>query len=119
MKYVAEKLGYKNSAYISQLIGKNPIEQLSERTAREMENKLGLPPGSLDSPIGEQANDRSSTSLTEALTSLVEGLSPDTLNSLPSEIFGQLCALIFTQHRQGNQLSDEFVNQIIKLASRR
>lgn len=45
---LAKDLGYSNGTYLSQLIGANPIRHVTERVARSIEEKLGLPEGYLD-----------------------------------------------------------------------
>ncbi|KAA5926369.1 helix-turn-helix domain-containing protein [Achromobacter xylosoxidans] len=49
---LARRLGVGQS-YVSQLIGKNPERNISERTARRIERLLQLPVGMLDlTPVG-------------------------------------------------------------------
>lgn len=45
---VAIRLGYVNSSFMAQLAGPNPIRNVTEKTARKYEEKLGLPPGWFD-----------------------------------------------------------------------
>lgn len=45
---LAEALKLKHPSYLSQLIGPNPQRNVSERTARAYETRLGLPTGWLD-----------------------------------------------------------------------
>jgi SAM-dependent methyltransferase len=47
---VAKLLGHSNGTYLPQLIGPNPIRDISEQSARKIEEKLHLPYGSLQSP---------------------------------------------------------------------
>lgn len=47
-----EEMGY-TKGWLSQLIGKTPERDLSERIAREIEHKAGIPSGSLDSVLVE------------------------------------------------------------------
>ena len=42
---MAKKLGHSNGSYVAQLAGPNPSREISEKVAREMEAKLGLPIG--------------------------------------------------------------------------
>ncbi len=44
---LADKLGW-DQAWMSQLIGKNPSRNITERTARKIEVCMALPIGSLD-----------------------------------------------------------------------
>lgn len=45
---LAKKLGHSNGSYLAQLAGPHPSREVSERVAREMESKLGLPTNWLD-----------------------------------------------------------------------
>jgi hypothetical protein len=117
MREISRRLGYKNGAYLSQLIGKNPIEELSERTARTMELKLGLTPGSLDSTPEQFSAQPVHANLSEVISRMIEALGPDTLSSMSSERFGQLCTIVFTQIRQGHMVTDDFVQQLVKLVA--
>lgn len=45
---LAKKLGHTNGSYLAQLAGPHPTREISEKVAREMERKLGLPLGWLD-----------------------------------------------------------------------
>lgn len=47
---LAKRLGYSNASYIVQLAGPNPRRTVSEKVARDMEEKLRLPPRWLDEP---------------------------------------------------------------------
>ena len=49
MNYMARKLGYSNSSFLSQMLGVNPSREVSENTARRIEFAYGLPTFSLDS----------------------------------------------------------------------
>lgn len=49
--HLAPTLGYSNPSYLSQLAGPNPTRTISERTARTIEQKLGLPEGCMDGEL--------------------------------------------------------------------
>lgn len=42
---LAAKLGYTNASYLVQMVGPNPIREVSEKTARKIETALGLSAG--------------------------------------------------------------------------
>lgn len=48
---LAQLLGYTNASFIVQMIGPNPMRQVSETNARKYEQTLDLIPGSLDTPV--------------------------------------------------------------------
>jgi hypothetical protein len=45
---LAEKLGYANASFLVQMCGPHPIREVTERTARRVEETLSLPKGWLD-----------------------------------------------------------------------
>lgn len=61
---VSKVLGYANGSFLAQLIGPNPSREISEKIARSMETRLGIPLGTLDEHP-EQAK-REAHPLTEA-----------------------------------------------------
>jgi hypothetical protein len=48
---LAEKLGYANSSFLSQLIGPNPTRDVTEKNARKIEAALGLPALWMDTAV--------------------------------------------------------------------
>lgn len=53
-KTLAEKLGYANSSFLVQMTGPNPTREVTEKTARKIEEKLGLEENSLDWPARDK-----------------------------------------------------------------
>lgn len=51
----AERLGYANPAFVSQMGGPNPSRKISERTARGAEAALKLPAGWMDRDHGDES----------------------------------------------------------------
>lgn len=45
---VAKTLGYTNPSFLSQMIGPNPTREITEKSARKFEERLGLANGPLD-----------------------------------------------------------------------
>lgn len=45
---LSKRLGHKHPSFLTQLAGPNPTREITERVAREFEEKLGLMPGYLD-----------------------------------------------------------------------
>jgi len=72
-----KEIGY-SKGWLSQLIGKTPERELSEKIAREIEQRIGIAPGSLDQPPVEEAevatdsNDEVSRTLARNLRSLMD-----------------------------------------------
>lgn len=49
---LSQRLGYATPSFLVQQAGPNPTREVTERTARKFEEKLGLPPGALDEGFG-------------------------------------------------------------------
>ena len=47
---LSQKLGHSNASYMAQLAGPRPTREVSEKTARDVERKLGLSSGWMDKP---------------------------------------------------------------------
>ena len=77
-KTFLEEIGY-TKGWLSQLIGKTPERDLSEKIAREIENKAGVAQGSLDSAVSESTEQQDDGEvqiakvLSENLRILMEG----------------------------------------------
>lgn len=52
---LAERLGYRQSSFLSQMAGPNPTREVTEKTVRAYEKQLGMAPGTLDKPLDEGA----------------------------------------------------------------
>ena len=50
---LSKAMGQKNPSFLTQMVGPNPSREVSERTARKVEEVLGLEAGVLDRPMGE------------------------------------------------------------------
>lgn len=50
---LSRKLGHSNGSYMAQLVGPHPSREISEKVAREIEAKLGLPIGWMDQEQGQ------------------------------------------------------------------
>lgn len=48
---LSNKLGYSNPSFLSQMAGPNPTREITERTARKIEQTLRMEPGVLDRPV--------------------------------------------------------------------
>ena len=48
---LSNKLGYRNPSFLSQMIGPNPSREITEKTARKIEQTLRLEAGALDRPV--------------------------------------------------------------------
>lgn len=110
---LSKKLGHSNGSYLAQLIGPHPSREISEKVAREIETKLGLPLGWLDAEHSGQTriDDEALTQCVLATTTAVREAkakpTPDT--------FATLVGLVYDHYRLVGRIDEPFINKLVKL----
>ena len=113
---LAKKLGHSNGSYLAQLMGPNPSREVSEKVAREIEGKLGLPLGWLDAEhegrptIDDNALAECVRATTTAVREAKAHPSPDT--------FGTLVGLVYDHYRLLGRVDETFILKLVKLIKR-
>ncbi len=111
---LAKKLGHSNGSYIAQLAGPHPTRNVSEKGAREVESKLGLPLGWMDSEHQRapgKLNDKALADCVRAVAACLRdaGLRPD------PDVYATLVQLVYDRAKLTGQLDEAFVKQIVGL----
>ncbi len=111
---LAKKLGHSNGSYLAQLAGPNPSRDLSERTAREIEARLGLPTGWLDhehtgtpAQVDDHALGQCVRAVAAALRDAGHRPDPDRMASLVS--------LVYDHTRLTGEVSESYVKKLMEL----
>lgn len=113
---LSKKLGHTNGSYLAQLIGPHPTREISEKVAREIEGKLGLPLGWLDNnhdgrvPVDDNALAECVRATTTAVREAKAHPSPDT--------FGTLVGLVYDHYRLLGRVDETFILKLVKLIKR-
>lgn len=112
---MSRKLGHANGSYIAQIAGPNPSRDISEKTAREIEGKLGLPLGWMDQdhPTTEQKlNDQALTDVVRAVATVLRdaGLRPD------PETYGTLVQLAYDRAKLTGRIDENYIQKLTTLA---
>ncbi len=112
---MSRKLGHANGSYIAQIAGPHPSRDISEKTAREIESKLGLPVGWMDQDhpaSGQQLNDQALTEVVRAVATTLRdtGLRPD------PEIYGTLVQLAYDRAKLTGRIDEHYIQKLIILA---
>lgn len=102
---LAKRLGYSNASFLVQMAGPTPIRQVTEKTARNIETKLGLQAGTLDSGLPTP-----DVALTVDVIRLVGKVLEDEGVALPPVRFAELVAFALTE-----KPSSESMRQVVKL----
>lgn len=111
---LAKKLGHSNGSYIAQLAGPRPSREVSEKVAREIEQKLGLPVAWLDQAHpagGQQLNDEALTECVKAVATVLRdvGLRPD------PETYGNLVQLVYDRLKLTGRLDEQHIQKLTAL----
>lgn len=116
-KPLSVKLGYSNASFVVQMAGPNPTREVTEKTARKIEQTLGLPPGWLDSPPGANHGLASvDMSLIASVIRVVAQTAEDEGVHLSPIKLGDLVAVIYADaETHGNTIRPSFVQQVLKL----
>ena len=110
---LSRKLGHSNGSYLAQLMGPHPTREVSEKVAREVEVKLGLPLGWLDkeNPVTAQPDDEQLAECVKAVASCLrdKSLRPD------PEKYSQLVALVYDRLRLTGRVDEAFIQKLVGL----
>lgn len=111
---LSKKLGHSNGSYLAQLIGPNPSREISEKVAREMETKLGLPIGWMDASHpsdGQRLNDQALTEVVKAVATVLRdaGLRPD------PDTYGTLVQLAYDRAKLTGRIDEHYIQKLTTL----
>jgi hypothetical protein len=114
---MAKKLGHTNGSYIAQLAGPNPSREISEKVAREMEGKLGLPIGWLDQEHagnGRQVDEETLSACVRAVAAAIRdaNLKPD------PDAYAILVGLAYEHAKLTGRIDEPFIIKLIGLTRR-
>jgi hypothetical protein len=124
-KELAEKLGYANASFLVQMTGPNPTREVTEKTARKFEAKLGIEEGSLDwpanqrpvlKPVPGKAPAAQDTSLAVDIVRLVGQVCEEQGVTLPAVKFADVVALALADAAEtGRQPTAEHLRRLVAL----
>jgi hypothetical protein len=114
---LSKKLGYKNASFISQMSGPHPTREVTEKSARRIEQKLGLPAGWMDTPSGAPlAPALIDISLLARIVRIVAQTAEDEKIVLSPDKLGDVVALVYSdaEPRKG-EVDPAFINRVLRL----
>lgn len=115
---LAKKLEFSGPSFLSQMVG--GIRPLTEKTARKIEQKLGLAPGWMDQDHDTSGNTVRAAAIDDSLITKTVSLvgaklqesniqvRPDKFAELVSLAYGEAC-------RSGGNLDENFVGRLVQL----
>lgn len=111
---LAKKLGHSNGSYIAQLAGPNPSREISEKVAREIESKLQLPIGWLDSKQNSKGTSVDDAALSECVRAVAAALRDGNLRPDP-ETYGTLVSLVYEHMKLTGRIDEPYILKLIGL----
>jgi hypothetical protein len=110
---LAKKLCHANGSYVAQLAGPNPSRDVSEKVARDMELKLGLPVGWLDQEHGEERQ-LDEESLSDCVRAVAAALRDAGHRATPDQM-ADLAALCYEHAKLTGRIDEAFILKLVRL----
>lgn len=114
-KPLSKKLGYKNASFLVQMAGPNPTRDVTERTARSIEQKLELPRGWMDKDEGPSTPATVDTNLVGAVIRAIGQEADDLGVKLSHSKLADVVLLVYSDAEVTGRIRLEFVKQVLKL----
>lgn len=106
---LAEKLGYANASFLVQMCGPHPIREVTERTARRVEETLELPRGWLDQPVHE---DPGTPDLVSLVRAVADALTEADMTVTPAK-FADIVAVVYKH--TGQTVDNKHIKSVVAL----
>lgn len=114
---LAKKLGHSNGSYIAQLVGPNPSREISEKVARDMEAKLGLPVGWLDQEHTGTTRQVDDETLSACVRAVAAALRDAGRNPSP-DVYANLVGLAYEHARLTGRVGEPFIQKLVELTGK-
>lgn len=111
---LAKKLGHSNGSYMAQLAGPHPTRDVSEKVAREIELKLGLPDGWMDHRHKVLPGQPDTGLLIDAVAVVRDQLDSAGVKAQRAQI-EELVNLVYERASEGGGVDTEYLRRLIKL----
>lgn len=111
---LAKKLGHANGSYIAQLAGPNPSRDMSEKTARSIEQTLKLPVGWLDQPQAATEHKLNDQALANCVRAVATVLRDRNLRPDP-EAYATIVQLVYDHAKLTGTIDENFITKLTEL----
>ena len=115
-KPLSLKLGYNNASFLVQMAGPNPTREITERTARKIEQALNLPANWLDQvePTPQQPQPVDSA-LMSRIVNVIAQTAEDSGIRLKPAALGEMVALVYGDYERAGSIRPEFIHSLFQL----
>lgn len=111
---LALKLGHSNGSYMAQLAGPHPTRDVSEKTARDVERKLGLSSGWMDKPHKGAPGQPDTNALIEVMALVQDVLEAEGMR-VPKAKLAELVALVYERQQETNANENAYARRLVQL----
>lgn len=111
---LSRKLGHSNGSYIAQLAGPRPSREVSEKVAREIEVKLGLPAAWMDQAHAAGGATLNDEVLTQCIAAVATVLRDVSLRPDP-EAYATLVQLAYDRAKLTGTIDEPYLHKLVKL----
>jgi len=115
---LAKKLGHANASYLVQLAGPNPRRTVSEKVARDLEEKLRLPPRWMDEPHADAHLHIDDAFVRECVLA-VSVCIRDAGLALDPEVIATLTSLAYEHARAKGEVDKVFITGLLDLTKKK
>lgn len=111
---LAKKLGHSNGSYLAQLAGPHPSREISEKVAREMESKLGLPTNWLDAEHNGNTRQLDDSVLSDCVRAVAAALRDVGHRATPDQM-ADLASLAYEHAKLTGRIDEPFIQRLVRL----
>ena len=111
---MAKKLGHSNGSYVAQLGGPNPSREISEKVARDVEAKLGLPIGWLDQEHASNGRQLDQETLSACVRAVAAAIRDANLKPDP-DAYANLVGLVYEHAKLTGRVDEPFIHKLLGL----
>lgn len=111
---LAKKLGHSNGSYVAQLAGPHPSREVSEKVAREIEIKLGMPVGWMDQPHEATQRQVDDATLSDCVRAVAAALRDAGHRASPDQM-ADLATLAYEHAKLTGRVDEAFISKLVRL----
>lgn len=111
---LSQKLGHSNASYMAQLAGPHPTREVSEKTARDIEGKLGLAVGWMDKPHKALPGQPDTNTLIEVMALVQDVLDAEGIKASKSKL-AELVALVYERQQETSAEERAYARRLVSL----
>jgi hypothetical protein len=112
------KIGYTNASFLVQMAGPNPIRDVTEKTARKIEDKLGLPAGWLDDADHKRQPKVKESDVAQIVRAVSAVLEDQRIDTTPKQL-GEIVSLAYEHARLVGTVDEDFINRLVSLCHKK